>query len=601
MRIVFLKLFFLVLIFTLLSVYGQQKKDHQFKVVSVEFGGNEAFSDSRLRRLMVSRPRKFPSSLFASTHFYREVFKDDLANIKQFYHNQGYLQAAIADTQLSFNKEEKELSIDIAISEGELTRVEGISFFGNQVYSDSALLQQIKFGPGDPFKRRKINDTELDLLVRYANNGYLDTEIKTNVSINEEAHLAIIDFNITEKSQSIIGELKITGLVSVDTNVVLRELLFEEGEVVNYSELLKSQRRLYLTALFESVFIRPQTPENVDPGKKDILIELKEKQYGEFNVSAGYGSVEKVKGQIEIFHTSLAGTARKTGISTHLSFITRNLEATFTEPWTFGLPYTTDMKAFLNYREEPSFTLNSRGASVTIGRDFGERSTVSLTYKFEDVDLSDIKITDIPIEEKNDLRTLSLSLIYDTRDNIFDTEKGTFIEWRNEIAGSFLSGTNTFVRSIVIFKYFFPWSRSTVLGTSLAFGWMDRFGSQPQIPLSEKFRAGGPNVLRGFDFQEVGPLDSKGNPLGGNLKFTWNVLEIRQAIYKWIGGAAFLDMGNVWSDADEFRLKDIRTSPGIGIRVSTPIGLARLDYGVNISPRSGEPGGQIYFSMGQAF
>lgn len=72
-------------------------------------------------------------------------------------------------------------------------------------------------------------------------------------------------------------------------------------------------------------------------------------------------------------------------------------------------------------------------------------------------------------------------------------------------------------------------------------------------------------------------------------------------MYKMIGLALFTDVGSVWSDPEHFRFKDLRISPGIGLRVNTPIGLARLDLGFNAKKKRGEPGTMIYFSMGQAF
>ena len=130
---------------------------------------------------------------------------------------------------------------------------------------------------------------------------------------------------------------------------------------------------------------------------------------------------------------------------------------------------------------------------------------------------------------------------------------------------------------------------------------MNLIGDARDIPLNEKFYAGGPESLRAFNFQSVGPLDENDVPIGGRLQFVMNALEVRQTIYKWIGAVAFADVGNVWAKTNQFRIRDLRLAPGIGIRLSTPIGLARMDFGINADPQADEPFGKVYFSMGQAF
>jgi len=574
-----------------------QEPPKKLKVSSVSFEGNQAFEQGRLKRVMLTRP----SGFLSRSYYHREIFEDDLRSLLLFYQQNGYLEVEIADTQVVVDTIKREVDIRIVLFEGELTTVEGVGIFGNTIFGDSLLLRKIKVKSGDPLKPARIQDASLAVLSLYADNGYLEAEMNPDVRINYETHRALVDFALEEKSQFSIAEVRMEGLGGTRPNVVRRELLFRSGEVIKYSRLLESQRRLYLTGLFQSVFIRPQPAASGDSGSKDILIELKENEPLEFNVAAGYGSVEKVRGRVEVFNSNLAGTALKAGLTLRASFIGRAAEASFTEPWTLGLPWKTDINLLAEYLEEPGFDIFRKVGRLAFGRTFGKRSTASLTYRYEDAELSNVQVEDVPPELKSNLRTLTLSLIYDTRDNLFNSTRGLYAEGRNELAGSFLSGTDSFVRLTGRLKYFYPWKRSTILATSLEIGWMDFFGTSKDIPLSERLYAGGPNSIRGFGYRLVGPLDAQGDPIGGRFQLVWNLLEIRQSIYKMIGGVIFADVGNVWPSATEFRLKDIRTSAGVGLRVNTPIGIARLDYGINLKPKEGEPEGKLYFSMGHAF
>ncbi|KPL03074.1 MAG: hypothetical protein AMJ90_04110 [candidate division Zixibacteria bacterium SM23_73_2] len=583
--------------FFLLSNIQAREPSSKLKVKSVAFEGNQAFSQQRLRRVMLTRSSKFLSP----SYYYPQIFEDDLENLLLFYQQNGYLDAQILGTQVSIDSIDNEVYIHIKLSEGELTRVEGVAVFGNLVFGDSLLLQKIKIRPTDPFIQKKIDDAILSFLTLYANNGYLDAEVKPDIRINPETHRALIDFLIDEKNQYTIGEIHLQGLKKCRPGIIKRELLFKKGEVIKYTRLLESQRRLYLSGLFQSVFIRPQPAAFGDSTKKDILIELLENEPFEFNLAVGYGSVEKGRARIEAFNTNLAGTARKVGLSTKISFVSRGVEASFTEPWTFGFRWRTDVNLLFEYLEEPGFDLNRKGGRLVIGRTFGKRSTASITYRYEDAKLSKIQVATIPEELKTNLRTLTLSFIYDTRDNLFNSTQGFYFEWNNELAGSFLRGTDTFMRLQGRFKYFHPLKRSTIIASALEIGWMDFFGTSRDIPLNERFYAGGPNSLRGFEYQLVGPLDAKEIPIGGRLKAVWNLIEIRQSIYKIIGMVVFADIGNVWSEPREFHFRDFRTSAGFGLRVNTPIGILRADYGINLKPRNGESPGQLIFNMGQTF
>jgi outer membrane protein insertion porin family len=579
------------------SAPSAQQPSKKLKVSSVSFEGNQAFDQGRLRRVMLTHA----SGFLSRSYYHHNIFEDDLRSVLLFYQQNGYLEVEIADTQVTVDTTKGEVDIRIRVSEGELTGIEGVSIFGNTVFGDSLLMDRINVNPGDPLKPARIQDASLSVLALYADNGYLEAEMKPDVSIDYETHRALVDFRVEEKSQFSIADVRLQGLERTKAKVVKRELLFRPGEVIGYSRLLESQRRLYLTGLFQSVFIRPEPAASGDSAKKDILIELKENESLEFNDAAGYGSVEKLRGRVEVFNSNLGGTALKAGLTLRASFISRAAEASFTEPWTLGVPWRTDLNLLAEYLEEPGYNILRKVGRLAFGRTFGKRSTASLAYRYEDAELSHVQVEAVPPELKSNLRTLTLSLIYDTRDNLFNSTRGVYAEGRNEIAGSFLSGTDTFVRLSGRLKYFHPLKRSTILATSLEVGWMDFFGTSEDIPLNERFYAGGPNSVRGFGYQLVGPLDAQGDPIGGRFQVVWNLLEIRQSIYRMIGGVLFADVGNVWLSAKDFQLRDIRTSAGVGLRVNTPIGIARLDYGVNLQPEEGELGQRLYFNMGQAF
>lgn len=580
-----------------LILYQSVQAKSKLKVGNVSFEGNRIYDDARLIRLMLSRP----SSFMHKSYYFPEILETDIENILNFYHQNGYLEASVPEKTVVADTAQNKVDIHLSLNEGELTRVEGLSIFGNYAFDDSTLLAFVNLKKGDPFRRINIQDGMLAMISLYAEHGYLDATIKPDIRINSETHLAVVDFTVTEKVPAAISSITIEGLKKTRPNVVMRELLFKEGEVIRYSSLLKSQRRLYMTGLFESVFIRPVSTSANDPAGKDILIDLNESIPSEFNASVGFGSVDKVRGRVELLTTNLAGTARKAGGAISGSFIRRAAEASFTEPYTLGTRWRTDVNLMLEYLIEPGYNFLRYGGRMTFGHYFAEKFFLTVSYRHEDSRLSHIETLEQPKDFKPKIRSFIFSISRDTRDNLFNPLRGTYSEWTSEVAGTFLQGTNSFARSIVKYKTFYPLNRETVLASALEIGWIDNFRSGEEIPLNERFYAGGPNTIRGFGYQLAGPLQYDGVPLGGNFKIVWNLVEVRRTLYKIFGGVMFVDIGNVWSEAKDFGFGDIRPAAGAGIRINTPLGIVRLDYGANLDRRGSEPRDKIFFSMGQAF
>jgi outer membrane protein insertion porin family len=575
------------------AVFAEKKT---LDVRDVRFEGNSVYSGGDLLKLMVCRP----SGLFHSTEFRQQVFEDDLQNIVNYYHDNGYLQARILDSRVTVDSADEAVDLYIRMTEGVVTKIDSIRVDGNRAFSDTTLLYRVDLKSGQHLYTQKIHDGMLSMATLYADSGYLSATVTPEAQVDSNVHLASLSFHVKEGTRYSIESIAIRGLQHTNEHVVQRELLFRDGDVVNYADLLETQRRLYLTGLFESVFVRPDSAE--DPTKKVIVVELREKLAGEFNLGLSYGSVEKIRGKMQVQTANLAGTGRQLGSTILLSFIQQRAEGSFSEPWTFGTRWRTDINAYFELQQQPGYDIRRYGGTATLGHLLGRRSNVSLTYRLENGRLSNVKVVDTLVQNFDPkVRSLTLTYKLDDRDDPFNTTSGTYTELNNELAGAFLQGNNTFVRTTARFKYFYSFDDATVLGTALQVGWMHAFGSTSTIPLSERFFAGGPNALRSFDYQRIGPLDPSNNPLGGTVEFIWNLAELRRAVYKFFGAVAFVDIGQVWGKPRDVRLNDIRISIGPGLRLNTPLGMARLDYGFNFFSRSGEASGKIFFSMGQAF
>jgi outer membrane translocation and assembly module TamA len=217
------------------------------------------------------------------------------------------------------------------------------------------------------------------------------------------------------------------------------------------------------------------------------------------------------------------------------------------------------------------------------------------------------------------LSSFSAALIRDTRDDLVEPTRGTFLSGEAAIAPVALGSEVGFVKSYgqaLWFRTVFGGS-GAVLATRAAVGVAAGFEREvvvngetdtvDDLPASERFFAGGSTTLRGFALDSVGTPQTfgpRGFPVGGNALLLLNG-ELRVPIWGRLGGQAFIDGGNVYRRVEEFSFAEVRGSVGFGLRFRSPIGPVRLDIGFPLDRRivegSLEDRYQLHFLFGHAF
>jgi outer membrane protein insertion porin family len=203
----------------------------------------------------------------------------------------------------------------------------------------------------------------------------------------------------------------------------------------------------------------------------------------------------------------------------------------------------------------------------------------------------------------------------DTRDEVLDATRGSFVSQAFEYGPQWLGGSIGYYRYYgQAFKYFplrkpavMPFAREKrprwVFATGFRAGVQDGLNGSTILP-SELFYAGGGTTVRGYERNSLGPrgegAGSRDGSLGGRATLILNN-ELRFPVYKWLDGVAFHDAGNVFATPSQLSFGDLRQGAGFGLRIRNPFVLLRLDYGWKIGRRPGESAGAFFFSIGQAF
>jgi outer membrane translocation and assembly module TamA len=197
------------------------------------------------------------------------------------------------------------------------------------------------------------------------------------------------------------------------------------------------------------------------------------------------------------------------------------------------------------------------------------------------------------------LSGLGFGVDLNTTDDLLDPHRGWAASLGVEPVGGFLGGDFTFVRLLVEARRYQPLPADFTLALRTRVGFADPYAGTKDVPLFERFYAGGIDSVRGYERRHVGPM-VEGDPIGG-LSLVEGSIELRHPITDTISGAVFFDAGQVSRERFHLPVDELRYGAGVGAGYKTPVGPLRVDLGFPFDAPHGDASWQIHVSIGQAF
>lgn len=565
----------------------------RFRVAAIQFSG-VSISPERLRAAM---------ALKEGDYYNPELLESDIELLEDFYHALGYLYVTIAEPELRIP--DTTVSLTFTVDEGPQVTVAELAVRNNRVLSNEAVLGEVAVKVGAPYNEVDLAEARRKILDLYNRKGFLDTQVVIEREISATA--ASVTFVIDEGEATRFGKTVIIGNERTKPHVLQRELLHKEGELFDYSVLMKERQELYRIGLFSDVEI---SPADKDDGARDIIYRVREANAGAVEFGVGYGEYEKYRAFLDISYRNLFGTNRQVSFRTELSTLEQRYLLSYYEPWFFDRDVAFRSLLLHERREEKNidtgetrFRLVRNTAAAGLEKKLSRTLKAELFYDYSVVETSDVQPGIILSRE--DTGTLTISglrpgLIYDTRDNPFEPRRGVLAGLSAKFATGLLLSETDFLKVQAYASTYKGLSRRVVLAASLRGGVAKGFGDTRELPLVERFFLGGRTTVRGYEQDLLGPKGADNNPTGGNA-FAMGSIEVRTDVGRGIGIVTFLDGGNVWTKTEEFDLTTLKYTTGLGLRYNTPVGPFRIDYGFKLNKETGESDGEIHFSLGHAF
>lgn len=466
--------------------------------------------------------------------------------------------------------------------------------------------QELRLRVGEPYRVRNLVHDRDGLLTAYRNLGYLQAVVTPEVSLDSEGTGASVTLRVVPGPRTLVDRVVTAGLHETSETVVRRELLLAEGEPLGLQKLLESQRRLGALGLFQSVRLVEMDPESVD--RRSVVIAAEEAPRTTIAYGVGYAERDLLRGSIEVTRRNLFGMDRSLSTFARASFRGSRFLTTFREPYLFGRRQELLTTGYREEEEREGFSFVRYGGLLQSVRRLSTPWSLIVRYTYQQTSTFGVKIPIDTVDRQYQSSTVSgpsASVINDTRDDPLDPRSGHFLGADVQFTTRLLGG-DTFVKGFLQASRYARINTRVLVAAGARLGLARTFGlGEPlRLPIPDRFFAGGPYSLRGFETDSAGPLEPTTSgplaPAGGNALLLGGA-ELRIDAGRSFSLATFMDVGNVYRLVSNIDLGDIRYAAGFGLRYRTALGPLRIDWGYKLNRRADESRSRFHFTVGHAF
>jgi outer membrane protein insertion porin family len=591
----------------------QEAKRIRIKNVTIE--GNKSFLAKRIIKLMKTRR----AWLLNRGVLKNEVLNEDIKRIESFYQREGFADVKI-DYSTRRDPRRPFIYITIIIEEGKKYLVGQITIQGNVTVPEEEIRGKLKEClPGKVFSQQAMQLDISNIQGIYFDKGYIFVRVQEATSLNSQTSNVDIVYAITESEVAYVDKIRVRGNIKTKDIVIRRELRIYPGDRFDGEKLRRSKERLQNLGFFEEISYDTQDTDT--PNIKDLIVEVKEAKTGAFSFGGGYSTVDEFVGFVEIEQKNFdwrnfpyfTGDGQDLRLRASFGSLSNRYNLSFTEPWLFDYPiaFGFDLYSYSHERESDvgyGYDEERTGGNIRLGKELTEYLRANFSYRYDIIKISDVSAdatNDLKKEEgENTISSVTFGLTQDKRDNVFMPTKGYLLTGSIEVAGGPFSGDKDFIKVFTRASKYFPMFRGSVLEIKARLGMSDAYGDSEELPIYERFFAGGAYTIRGYEERSIGPIDAATkDPLGGESLLIGNV-EYTYPLFDFLRVAGFFDTGNVWKKMDDLGTSDFKSSFGLGVRLKTPIGPINLDYGIPLNKAPGEDrksSGRFHFSFSHGF
>ena len=589
----------------------------RFRLARITFDGNKYFRSD----LLSGRLQLQPASFASAGHFSQRMVRDDTDSIRALYISNGFRDVQVTQAvDDNYRGKKGNLSVSFHIVEGEQTRVASLELEGNHALTTDTLLAVVGSTPGQPYSEADVASDRNNILATYYNDGFPEARFQESVSPADTPNRVRLTYQITEGRQIEVSRVLLTGYQFTRPGIISRQVQIEPGGPLREGDVVETQRRLYNLGVFNRVTIAPQNPNGTDPQKAIVVDTQEGKRYtigygGGFEVQRLAGGSSNPNGTtigasprgiFEIARSNMFGRAQTLSFKARASTLQYRTVVSYIADNYLGYKnLSLQLTGFADKTQDVNtFTSTRYEGAVQLIQKLSPASSLLYRYFYRRVEASELRINpnQIPLFNQPTLVSgFGVTYARDRRDNPGDPKRGNFNTADASVALRSVGSSASFYRFFVQNSTYYSIGRAFVFARSTRFGVEETLDGtlEADVPLPERFFAGGGTSIRGFGLNQAGPRDPvTGFPVGGLALLAFNQ-ELRfpmklPFVGNRLGGTVFYDAGNVFTDVRHISLSwkppannnlaYFSHTVGFGVRYPTPVGPVRVDFGYQINP-----------------
>jgi len=585
------------------------------KIVQINIVGNTAFSQKRLLKTFKLTTPTLISFFTKSDQYSRQKLSADLESLRSFYLDHGYINFNIDSTQVSIAPDKKDVYITVNITEGDAYYISEVKLAGDLIVPPEDLYGLVAIRQGDLFSRKTVTRSSSKITERLGTDGYAFANVNAIPAIDNENKTVAITFFVDPGKRVYVRRISFVGNTTTRDEVLRREMRQQEGAWMSTSKVERSKVRLNKLGYFKEVNVEtPAVPGSTD--QVDVNFSVVEQSTGNLGIGAGFSQTSGIIISTSITQDNFLGSGKRISFGFDTSEVNRRFRVGLLNPyWTIdgvsrsfqGFFRKTDAEA----ANVTAFDSTVWGGGVGFGIPVTEFNRVSLGLDYEnttiDLDLFTAAEEIIEFVEQNGRQYDTLlgtgAFSYDTRNSALLPDRGTLHSVVAQIATPL--GSLEYYKLAYKTQWFYPLIEDYTLLLKGDFGWGDSYGETSEFPFFQNFYAGGPRTVRGYEENTLGPKDSLGRALGGNLKLVSNAEVIIPVPFlrdiKAIRLTAFGDVGNVYNSQDGIDLSELRYSAGLGGIWISPFGVVSVSIAQPFNDQPIDEIQQFQFTFGTTF
>ena len=594
------------------------------KISQINFVGNQAYSNSRLRSVILTKKSNFLSFLTRKDVYSEEKLRADEEALRQFYFNSGYADFRVISSEAVLDEASNEYVVTFTVDEGQRydfgdvnveSTVDGIN-------SDE-LKGLIESRPGSTYRAKDVQKTMSEISERVAAEGYPFARVTPRGNRDLGNGTIAVDYLVDQGERAYVERIEIRGNTRTRDYVIRREFDIGEGDAFNQEVVARAKRRLDALGYFSSVNIT--TAPGSQPDRVVLIVDVQDQSTGSFGIGAGYetGNDGGFKLEASIEEKNFLGRGQYIRVAAGRGGDSRNYSLSFTEPYFLGYRLAAGFDVFSDEDEsEDYYTVNSRGFNLRVTAPITEELSTTFKYSYAKLDYN----SSLPV---NDPRlaspywdvvnngpwvrsAISHTLTFDTIDDRTLPRDGIFAQVTQEFAG--LGGDSDYYKITGKARYFHTILEDADVIGSLAVSGGHIWGTgSSNLRVFDQFTLSS-SELRGFESGGIGPrATSTGDALGGTTYFTASAeasfplpMVPRDSGFR---GALFVDAGTLYGNdvatvaADAVKGTDmsLRASVGASIIWASPFGPLRFDYAIPFKKESYDEVQRFKFGIATQF